>query len=145
MRHMVFVIAYIFFLYKDIREKKIGMIPLLIYALISLLTLVVVKDSITISSLKDMVFSIAFGLVIYLVSLFSDEGIGVADGIYFIINGLLLTLKENFILFLTGMLVAFIIGIFFYYFGNGKSRTESRIPFIPCFLPAIIGYIICIV
>ena len=99
MRHMVFVIAYIFFLYKDIREKKIGMIPLLIYALISLLTLVVVKDSITISSLKDMVFSIAFGLVIYLVSLFSDEGIGVADGIYFIINGLLLTLKENFILF----------------------------------------------
>ncbi|MBO6134885.1 MAG: hypothetical protein J6O09_03835 [Lachnospiraceae bacterium] len=142
---MVFVIAYIFFLYKDIREKKIGMIPLLIYALISLLTLVVVKDSITISSLKDMVFSIAFGLVIYLVSLFSDEGIGVADGIYFIINGLLLTLKENFILFLTGMLVAFIIGIFFYYFGNGKSRTESRIPFIPCFLPAIIGYIICIV
>ncbi len=145
MRHMVFVIAYIFFLYKDIREKKIGMIPLLIYALISLLTLVVVKDSITISSLKDMVFSIAFGLVIYLVSLFSDEGIGVADGIYFIINGLLLTLKENLILFLTGMLVAFIIGIFFYYFGNGKSRTESRIPFIPCFLPAIIGYIICIV
>ena len=145
MRHMVFVIAYIFFLYKDIREKKIGMIPLLIYALISLLTLVVVKDSITISSLKDMGFSIAFGLVIYLVSLFSDEGIGVADGIYFIINGLLLTLKENLILFLTGMLVAFIIGIFFYYFGNGKSRTESRIPFIPCFLPAIIGYIICIV
>lgn len=145
MKHIVFLIAYVYFLYTDVKEKKIEMYALFVYAIISLITLIITREHISKANLTDMIFSIAFGMVIYLLSFFSGEGIGIADGVYFIINGLLLSLKENLVLFLSGMLVAFVIGIFLYYFGNIKSRTESRIPFLPCFLPAIIGYIICIV
>ena len=90
-----------------------------------------------------MIFSISFGLVIYLLSYFSKEGIGLADGMYFVINGFLLTLKENLVLFLTGIIVAFLIGMFSYYFR--KNNKNLRLPFMPCFLPAIIGYILCTV
>ncbi len=145
MEHFVFLIAYIYFLYNDIKEKKINIAALFIYAIISLIVVAMNKDGINTTKLIDILFSIAFGLVIYFLSYFSGEGIGLADGMYFVINGLLLPLKENIILFLTGLLVAFAIGIFLFYFGNVKSREESRIPFMPCFLPAIIGYIVCIV
>ena len=129
----------------DVKEKKMELTALIVYALAALITVGYTRESITFSNVTDILLSIAFGIVIYLLSFFSDEGIGLADGVYFVINGLLLTLKENLLLFLTGMFVAFVIGIFLYYFGNIKSRKESRIPFLPCFLPAIIGYIICIV
>ena len=145
MKHMVFFIVYIYFLYTDIREQKIQSKMLALYALIAIITLAMTRDTITYESLIDMMFSVAFGLVIYLLSYFSREGIGLADGMYFVINGLLLTLKENIVLFLTGLLVAFVIGIFLYYFGNERSRTEPRMPFLPCFIPAILGYIVCIV
>ncbi len=145
MKHIIFLIAYIYFLYVDVKERKMELSALVIYAIIALVTLGFTRESITFSKVLDILLSMAFGLVIYLLSFFSDEGIGLADGVYFVINGLLLTLKENLVLFLTGMFVAFIVGIFLFYFGNTKSRTESRIPFMPCFLPAIIGYIVCIV
>ena len=145
MKHIVFLIAYLYFLYVDVKEKKMEKSALIIYAIVAFVALSYTKDTITQSKVVDIFLSIAFGLVIYMLSFFSGEGIGLADGVYFVINGLLLTLKENLILFLTGMFVAFVVGIFLYYFGNVKSRTESRIPFFPCFLPAIIGYIICIV
>ena len=145
MKHIVFLIAYIYFLYTDLKEKKMDLSALIVYAVVALLTLAYTRESISFTNVVDILLSIAFGIVIYLLSFFSDEGIGFADGVYFAINGLLLSLKENLVLFLTGMFVAFVIGIFLYYFGNIKSRRESRIPFLPCFLPAIIGYIICIV
>ena len=127
------------------KERKIELKALAVYAIIALITLGLTRDTITTSKLVDIMFSVAFGLVIYFLSYFSSEGIGLADGMYFVINGLLLTLKENIVLFLTGLLVAFVIGIFLYYFGNANSRTEPRLPFLPCFIPAILGYILCIV
>lgn len=145
MRYIVFIIAYIYFLAIDIKKQRIDMISLSVYAVIALITIALTRDEITAAKLTDIIFSVIFGLVIYFLSYFSDEGIGLADGIYFVINGLLLSLKENMILFLTGLLVAFFIGIFMFYFGNKKSRELVRMPFMPCFLPAIIGYIICIV
>ena len=145
MKHIVFLIAYLYFLYMDVKERKMELSALIVYAIAAFVALGCTRESITFSSVVDILLSISFGFVIYLLSLFSGEGIGIADGVYFVINGLLLTLKENLLLFLTGMFVAFVIGIFLYYFGNARSRKESRIPFLPCFLPAIIGYIICIV
>lgn len=145
MRHIVFLIAYIYFLYSDLVNKKIEFIALIIYAIFALVTLAFTRDKITVVMLADTMLSIAFGLIIYLLSYFSSEGIGLADGMYFVINGLLLPLKENLMLFFTGLFIAFIVGIFLFYFGNKVSRSAPRIPFFPCFLPAIIGYILCIV
>ena len=144
MRHIVFLIAYIYFLYIDLKRKEIDLVALAVYAVLALVTIGVTKDDITMTKLVDIIYSIIFGLSIYLLSYFSGEGIGLADGIYFVINGFLLTLKENLILFITGLLVAFIIGMFMFYFRKKDSRKMLRMPFMPCFLPAIIGYILCI-
>lgn len=145
MRYIVFLIAYIYFLIQDIRRQRIDIISLSVYGAIALFTIAVTRNDITTAKLVDTIFSVIFGLVIYFLSYFSDEGIGLADGIYFVINGLLLSLKENMILFLTGLIVAFVIGMFMFYIGNKKSKKLLRLPFMPCFLPAIIGYIACIV
>ena len=145
MRYIVFLIAYIYFLIQDIRRQRIDIISLSVYGAIALFTIAVTRNDITTAKLVDTIYSVIFGLVIYFLSYFSDEGIGLADGIYFVINGLLLSLKENMILFLTGLIVAFVIGMFMFYIGNKKSKKLLRLPFMPCFLPAIIGYIACIV
>ena len=145
MRYIVFLIAYLYFLYIDIRKQRLDIVSLFIYAIAALLTIAIDRNNVSMTKLVDIIYSIIFGLVIYFVSYFSNEGIGLADGIYFVINGLLLTLKENMILFLTGLLVAFFIGIFMFYFKSNKSKKLMRLPFLPCFLPAIIGYILCIV
>lgn len=145
MRYIVFLIAYICFLIMDLKRQEIDLVALSVYAVVALVTLSLDRDSVTMTKLVDISFSIVFGLIIYLLSYFSGEGIGLADGIYFVINGLLLTLKENMVLFLTGLFVAFVIGMFMYYLQRNNSKRLQRLPFMPCFLPAIIGYILCIV
>ena len=145
MRHTVFLIAYLYFLINDIRRQEINLMALSIYAGVALFTVAMTRNEITMTRLVDIIFSLIFGLVIYFLSYFSDEGIGLADGIYFVINGFLLTLKENMMLFFTGLIVAFIVGIFMFYFKGKKMEKMTRMPFMPCFLPAIIGYLVCIV
>lgn len=145
MRHTIFLLAYICFLIMDFRRKEINVFALTIYAVAALITIAFTRNEISINRLYDMIFSIAFGVGIYLLSYFSGEGIGLADGMYFVINGFLLTLKENVMLFLTGIFVAFAIGMFMFYRGKYKKKRDLRVPFMPCFLPAIIGYIICTV
>ena len=122
MRYIVFLIAYICFLIMDIRRQEIDLIALSIYGVAALVTLSFDKDSLTMIKLVDILYSILFGLIIYLLSYFSGEGIGLADGIYFVINGLLLTLKENMILFVSGLFVAFIIGMFMFYLQKNSSK-----------------------
>lgn len=145
MRHIIFLIAYVYFLLIDFRRKEIDIVALTIYAIAALITIAITRNEINVERLIDMIFSVAFGLTIYFLAYFSGEGIGLADGMYFVINGLLLTLKENIILFLTGIVVAFIIGMVTFYIGKNKNKKDLRLPFMPCFLPAIIGYIICTV
>ncbi|MBP3200552.1 MAG: prepilin peptidase [Lachnospiraceae bacterium] len=143
MRHTIFLIGYIYFLFIDLRKKEIDLTALIIYGIMAFFTISLTRNDITSERLIDMIFSIAFGLVVYLLSYFSNEGIGLADGMYFVINGFLLSLKENLILFLTGLIVAFVIGMFTFYMGKGNKNM--RLPFMPCFLPAIVGYILCTV
>lgn len=143
MKHTIFLIGYIYFLFIDLRKKEIDLTALIIYGIMAFFTISLTRNDITSEKLIDMIFSIAFGLVVYLLSYFSNEGIGLADGMYFVINGFLLSLKENLILFLTGLIVAFVIGMFTFYIGKGNKNM--RLPFMPCFLPAIVGYILCTV
>ena len=136
-KHIVFLIGYIYFLYIDLKRKEIDIAALAIYALMSLVAVAITRNNVSMSTFMDSVYSLTFGLIIYLLSYFSMEGIGIADGLYFVINGLLLTLKENILLFFTGLLVAFVIGIFMFYFGNAKRKADARLPFIPCVLPFV--------
>lgn len=145
MRHIVFFIAYIYFSYNDFKERRVSTLSIGIYAVVAFITMAITKNELSMNRFVDVLFSIAFGLIVYMLSYFSGEGIGVADGAYFVINGFLLTLKENIILFLTGIMVAFLIGIVLFLFCKSKRKKDIRIPFLPCVSPAIIGYILCIV
>lgn len=145
MKHIVFLIAYMYFLYHDIKKKEIDITAIGIYGLIALITSYLCKKEVSMTNFIDICCSIGFGLTIYMLSYFSEEGIGIADGMFFVINGFLLSLKENLLLFLTGLMVAFIIGIVMFLFLDKKNNRNTMLPFIPCCLPAIIGYIICIV
>ena len=127
MRHIVFLIAYVYFLLIDCRRKEIDMLALTLYAIAALFTIAMTSSEINTESLIDTIFSIAFGLAIYFLSYFSGEGIGLADGMYFVINGLLLSLRENIVLFLTGIIVAFVIGMFTFYFGRKENFGPSPI------------------
>lgn len=145
MNYILFFIAYLYFLYNDFRKKEISTVALIIYAVLALLSVAINKNVMTMEKFIDMIFSVAFGLIIYMLSYFSEEGIGIADGMFFVINGFILTLKENIILFFTGLFVAFIIGVIMIICKKTNNKKDLRLPFMPCFLPAIIGYIICIV
>lgn len=143
LRHIIFLLCYIYFLWEDIRKKEIPKISLVLYAIIAFITLWLTREQINNERFFDILLSVAFGLVIYMLSYFSGEGIGLADGMFFVISGLLLSLKENLLLFLSGLFIAFMIGVFLFLFNKNKDRDNWTMPFIPCFLPAIIGYIIC--
>lgn len=143
MKHIVFIIAYLYFLYNDFKKREIKNTAISIYAIISLLTLFICSREIEMYKFIDISLSVCFGLVIYLLSYFSQEGLGVGDAMYFVINGFLLSLKENLILFLSGMIIAFIVSIVFIV--TKRKINNNSFPFLPCLLPAILGYIVCTV
>ena len=74
MRHIVFLIAYIYFLLIDCRRKEIDILALTIYAVVALLTIAMTSNEINTEKLIDTIFSIAFGLAIYFYHIFQERG-----------------------------------------------------------------------
>ena len=144
MKQLIFLISYIYFLISDIRQKKIKNIALLQYGVIGILLCIFENRFLNFSFLCDTLLSVGFGMVIMLVSYISKEGIGKADGIYFILNGLYLDLKENVILFLSGIFFAFIFGVVLVIIKREKKSLKETMPFMPCLLPTVFWYILCI-
>lgn len=144
-RYIVFVLAYLYFLWSDIRKKEIHTLAIAIYAIIALMTITLSKNVMSVNRLIDIIFSISFGLIIYMLAYFSSGGMGIADGMYFVINGLLLTLKENIFVFFSGLLIAFIIGIVLFLKNRGRDIKDIDMPFLPCCIPGVIGIVLCIV
>lgn len=143
MKHIVFIISYLYFLYNDFRKREIDYTAISIYAIVSLLTLFICSKEIEMNKFIDISLSVCFGLVIYFLSYISREGLGIGDAMYFVINGFLLSLKENLILFLSGLLIAFIVSIVLII--TKRKVNNNSFPFLPCLLPAILGYILCTV
>ena len=73
MKHIVFLIAYLIFLYNDIREKKIEFSVLAIYAIVSLIVVAILSKEMSFSSFIDTLLSIGFGLTIFLLAYFSIQ------------------------------------------------------------------------
>lgn len=144
-RYIVFIIAYLYFLWSDVRNREIHTIAIAIYAIFALMTISLSRNVMSINKLIDIIFSISFGLIIYMLAYFSKGGMGIADGMYFVINGLLLTLKENIFVFFSGIIIAFIIGIVIFIRNRGKHVKDIDIPFLPCCIPGVIGIVLCIV
>lgn len=144
-KHTIFLIAYLYFLYTDFRRKEVSIFAIGLYGFASLMYIALSNEIATMERFIDLIYSICFGLCICLLAYLSREGLGFADGIFFLINGFILTLKENILLFLSGIFVAFIVGIVLYIIYKKQGKENMVIPFMPCFIPAVIVYIICTV
>ena len=142
MKIFVFILFYIIFLYNDIKKKYISRNLLILYFLLGILLNILYYKSFSVDRLIDIIYSMLFGTVIIILSIVSSESIGKGDGIYFFINGLYISFRENIILFMVGIITAFIISMFIsislFIFKSSKSIYKKSMPFFPFLIPAII-------
>ena len=125
------------FLYFDIKRKYISRNLLLLYFVIGIVINIINFRSITMDSIIDFGYSLVFGIVIFLISIVSSESIGKGDGIYFIINSLYISFKYNLMLFIVGIITAFIISIILVIINN-RNIYKKSLPFFPFLMPVIL-------
>ena len=137
MNNMLFLIFYIIFLYFDIKKKFISRNLLLLYFVVGILINIINYKYINMDRIIDFGYSLIFGIVIFFISIISGESIGKGDGIYFIINSLYISFKYNLMLFLVGIISAFIISVVLVIIKN-RNMYKKSLPFFPFLMPAII-------
>lgn len=137
MKNILFLLFYIIFLYFDVKKKYISRNLLLLYLFIGIIINIINFKSIHFDSVLDFSYSLIFGFIIFLISVMSGESIGKGDGIYFIINSLYISFKYNIMLFLVGIISAFIISIILVIIKN-RNMYKKSLPFFPFLIPAII-------
>ena len=149
-KYIVFLFFFIIFFFEDIRKHSVNNIIFILYLIVGVcLVYINIYNRyreffvVDFSYIVEVVLSIMLGSIIYVISIFSKEAIGKGDALYFIINGLYLSLVENVSLFVIGIFVSTIISIFIYIIHRGKVKNII-IPFIPCLLPSILWRIVCI-
>ena len=137
MKNILFLLFYIIFLYFDVKKKYISRNLLLLYLFIGIIINIINLKSINFDNVLDFSYSLIFGFIIFIISVMSGESIGKGDGIYFIINSLYISFKYNIMLFLVGIISAFIISIIFVIIKN-RNMYKKSLPFFPFLIPAII-------
>ena len=137
MKNIIFLVFYIIFLYNDIKKKYISRNLLLLYFVIGIVVNIINYKTITLDSVIDFGYSVIFGIMILVISIISGESIGKGDGIYFIINSLYISFKYNLMLFLVGIITAFIISIILVVINN-RNIYKKSLPFFPFLMPAIL-------
>ena len=137
MKNIIFLVFYIIFLYNDIKKKYISRNLLLLYFVIGIVVNIINYKTITLDSVIDFGYSVIFGIMILVISIISGESIGKGDGIYFIINSLYISFKYNLMLFIVGIITAFIISIILVIINN-RNIYKKSLPFFPFLMPAIL-------
>ena len=137
MKNIIFLVFYIIFLYNDIKKKYISRNLLLLYFVIGIVVNIINYKTITLDSVIDFGYSVIFGIMILVISIISGESIGKGDGIYFIINSLYISFKYNLMLFIVGIITAFIISIILVVINN-RNIYKKSLPFFPFLMPAIL-------
>ena len=137
MKNIIFLVFYIIFLYNDIKKKYISRNLLLLYFVIGIVVNIINYKTITLDSVIDFGYSVIFGIMILVISIISGESIGKGDGIYFIINSLYISFKYNIMLFIVGIITAFIISIILVVINN-RNIYKKSLPFFPFLMPAIL-------
>ena len=137
MKNIIFLVFYIIFLYNDIKKKYISRNLLLLYFVIGIVVNIINYKTIILDSVIDFGYSVIFGIMILVISIISGESIGKGDGIYFIINSLYISFKYNLMLFIVGIITAFIISIILVVINN-RNIYKKSLPFFPFLMPAIL-------
>ena len=133
-REIVFIVFLVLVSIIDIKQKRVNINLFIIYFLIWIFLLalsLVFKGTI---NLYDISKSIIFGLLIIFISIITNNGVGRADGLYFLINSLYVSFSMNIYLFISGLYILFLISIIIYIKRNGNIK-HLAMPFLPCLLP----------
>ena len=133
-REIAFIVFLIIVSIIDIKYKKINISYFIIYFLIGIFLVFFNLIFNEVVNFYDISKSIIFGLLIIFVSIITNNGIGRADGLYFLINSLYVSFSMNIYLFITGLYFLFLISIFIYIKRKGNIK-HIAIPFLPCLLP----------
>ena len=142
LNELSFIIFFIIIAIKDIKKKYISHELLTMYLVVGIL-ICLLKIYNNCFDYLELIKSLIFGLLIYLLSKLSRECIGTGDAIYFIINSLYISFYDNLMLFLIGIFTAGGIGFILFIVNKGKIKNKT-IAFIPCITLGIIWRILCL-
>lgn len=118
---------------EDIRDKKITISVSIISGIVGVFLHLLFQNK----SIYSMLFGMAAGAGILLLSLCSEGRVGAGDGIVFMMTGLYLGIMENLMLMLLSFSMAGIWGICMLCLG--KIDKNDRIPLIPFLFVSYIG------
>lgn len=122
---------------EDIRDKKITISVSIISGIVGVLLHLVFQNE----SIYSMLFGMAAGAGILLLSFCSEGKIGAGDGIVFMMTGLYLGIAENLALMLLSFALAGMWGICMLCLG--RISKDDRIPLIPFLFVSYIGMCLC--
>ncbi len=88
-------------------------------------------------NLRDIFASAAVGAFLLLLCRITGGAVGEGDGWFFVVSGLFMNVRENLLLFVSGIFLCGIAGLFavLFAFVKGKNASRIRIPFLPFLLP----------
>lgn len=138
---ITFVFVIIYLTISDLKTMTVGIYPFIIYACITLtLFLINFGEKSVKSNIINLLLSLLIGIFVLLISMISREGLGRADAFIFILNAPILKWKENLLVFICGIFLSAICGMFVLLFNRIKksNRKIINIPFIPFIAPMLL-------
>lgn len=116
--------------YQDIKEMKIRIwLPIVSAGLGTVWSIVVVKGTI-----RDIALGSFVGIICLLISLLTDESVGVGDGLMLVVSGIFLGFWTNVTMFMLAL--AMVGGVGLYMLTRKKKGRGYRVPFLPYLLAA---------
>lgn len=117
---------------RDFKEKKISVTTTVIVGILGIiLQLLLIKMPIL-----SIVSGIVIGLALCGISVMTKGGVGIGDGLVFIVTGIILGGRKNVALLMFSLFLCACYGVFLLIFK--KAEKKSTVAFIPFTLPAFV-------
>lgn len=121
---------------EDVRKKEIQVYVVLTFGIVGVILRLFYQNV----TMKNMIFGMAIGVVMMLVSLVTSGQIGLGDGLLLTVTGIFLGAYGNAMLFLHGLLFAAVWSlVVLLIFRRGR---KTKIPFVPFLLIAYLEMLV---
>ncbi len=124
---------YAFAAYDDIREKKIRIFEIAVFAILGLIINIMYHPY----SLISVAGGVSIGICMLLFSIFTKEKIGMGDAYLIMVTGLYMGFMNTAIILWISSVFAVIVGLFIA--GRNNNYKTLELPFVPFLL---LGYIV---
>ena len=131
-RDCLFSVILLFAAWQDWRWRSLSMRFLLAAGMVGIGLSAVLNRT-----LLQVVSSAAIGVLLLLLSKWTEGGIGEGDGWFFVVSGCYIDWQDNLCLFLSGLFLCFGLSLCFIVLRLLKrKRNHVTVPFLPFLLPA---------